>query len=86
MTAKTKIERLKEQKSKLEARIKMAEARTKSRERQNDLRRKILLGNYCLDSAAKSNSMDELKRIMDSYLKRDNDRVLFGLNPKQCKK
>jgi len=79
MQAKTKLEQLKEQKKNLERRIQMAEAREKTKDKKKDTRRKILLGAYYLDKTTKDNSMDEIKKLMDRYLTRDSDRILFDL-------
>ena len=76
-----RLERLKEQREKINVRIQSVEARLKTSERKKDVRRKILVGAYYLDLAAKSNNMNEIKSFMDKYLKRDFDRVLFGLEP-----
>lgn len=83
MGRKDRIQKLKEQKSKIEARIQAIEARVKVKERKEDTRRKILVGSYYLDNAKKNDSMDEIKKLMDKYLVRDSDRKLFGLNPKK---
>lgn len=76
-----RLQRLKEQREKLNARIESVEARLKSSERKKDVRRKILLGSYYLEQAEQNNTMDEIKSFMDKYLKRDFDRELFGLEP-----
>ena len=76
-----RLQRLKEQRKKLDARIHAAEARVKTSERKKDTRRKILIGSYYLDLAKKENNMASIEKIMGTYLKRDSDRVLFNLNP-----
>ena len=76
-----RLERLREQREKLNARIQSAEARIKTSERKQDVRKKILVGAYYLAEAVKNNKMDEIKSFMDKYLKRDFDRELFGLEP-----
>lgn len=76
---KTQLQRLKEQREKLNARIQAAEAREKSSERKRDARRKILVGAYYLEQAEKNNTMDDIKKLMDGFLKRDSDRYLFDL-------
>jgi hypothetical protein len=75
--SKYTLERLKEQRAKLEARIQAAEARAKQSERKQDTRRKILVGSYHLDKAIKENKLADLKQLMDGYLTRENDRKLF---------
>ena len=76
-----KIVKLKKQQEVITARIQKMEAMEKHRERKRDTRRKILVGSYYLDKARKGNSIKEIKRIMDKYLKRKSDRVLFDLEP-----
>jgi len=76
---KYRLERLKEQREKLNARIQAVEAREKSKERKIDVRKKILIGAYYLDQAEKNNSMAEIVNLMDKFLKRDFDRDIFGL-------
>ena len=74
-----RLQRLKEQREKLDARIQAAEARVKSSERKKDVRRKLLVGAYYLDKATKDNIMGEITQIMDKYLTRNSDRILFNL-------
>lgn len=76
-----RLERLRSQREKLDARIQATEARIKNSERKRDTRKKILLGAYYLDMAVKESKMDEVKKIMGTYLTRDSDRILFDLNP-----
>lgn len=78
-TASSQLEKLKAQQAKLAARIQAVEARAKVSERKQDTRRKILVGSYYLDEAKKNNQMEGIKKLMDSYLTRDSDRVLFDL-------
>jgi hypothetical protein len=77
--AKSALDRLKEQRTKLDARIQAAQARSKTSERKKETQRKILVGAYYLDQARKNNRMDSIKKIMNAYLKRGSDRVLFDL-------
>ena len=55
----TRLERLKKQREKLDARIQATEARLKNSERKKDTRRKILIGAYYLDIAIKENNMSD---------------------------
>lgn len=73
------LDKLKEQRAKLDARIQAAQARANESERKQDTRRKILIGSYYLDQALKNNQMDELKNLLDKFLTRDSDRKLFDL-------
>lgn len=75
-----RLQRLKEQREKLDARIQATESRIKTSERKKDTKRKILVGAYYLDNAIKENKMDEIKNAMDKYLIRDRDHVLFDLS------
>jgi hypothetical protein len=50
-------------------------------ERAADTRKKILIGAYFLEVKYKGKE-EELTKIMDGFLIRDNDRALFGLPPK----
>ena len=76
-----RLERLKEQREKINARIQATEAQVKTSERKKDVRKKILVGSYYLDVAIKNNKMDEIKSFMNQYLKRAFDRELFQLEP-----
>ena len=77
---KSSLERLKEQRDKINARIQAAEARSKTNERKTDTRRKILVGSYYLDQARENNQLGEVKKLMDKYLTRPSDRKLFDLD------
>ncbi len=82
------MDRLRRQRSALDARIRAAEARLKTTQRKQETRRKILVGSYYLDKAEKENTIESLKSQMCGYLTRDSDRKLFGFssskdNPKR---
>lgn len=77
------LERLEEQRKKLEARILLTKNKLKSSERKKDTRRKILIGAYYLDNAVKENKTDDIKSAMEKFLKRNSDRALFDLFPLQ---
>lgn len=77
--SKQSLQRLKEQREKLNARIQKHEAMAKTSERKKDTRKKILLGSYYLDNAIKEDKLNDIKSLMSSYLKRNSDRELFGL-------
>ena len=85
--SKKKIDKLKEQRDKLNARIQAVEAREKTIERKHDTRRKVLVGAYGLEKAASTeNGMTDLIKRLDGYLTRDADRALFSLPPLSDKK
>lgn len=81
MTKETlsKIDKLKAQQAKIAAQIQYIEARTKTTERKQETRRKILVGSYYLDQARNNQQFEILKKSMDGYLKRNSDRKLFDL-------
>ncbi|MBP9727647.1 MAG: mobilization protein [Gammaproteobacteria bacterium] len=78
-TKPSKLESLKKQQEQLKAKIQALEAAETSRERKRETRRKILVGSYYLDKARSENKFDDLVQLMDGYLNRDSDRVLFDL-------
>lgn len=73
------LERLKQKREQINARIQAAEARDKTMERKRDARRKILVGAYYLEQAQKENTMPQLNKFMDGFLTRNSDRKLFDL-------
>lgn len=77
--SKSTLDKLKNQREKINARIQLAESRLKTSDRKKETRKKILIGSYYLDEALKENKLDEIKSIMDKYLKRNSDRSLFEL-------
>lgn len=76
-TTLSRLEKLKLQREKLNARIQATEARDKVASRKQDTRRKILVGSYYLDKAIQENTMADLKKIMRDYLTRESDLRLF---------
>jgi hypothetical protein len=77
------LERLKEQRAKIDARIQASEARLKQSHRKQETRCKILIGSYYLDKAMKENTMNELKKLMAGYLTRESDKKLFDISEEQ---
>jgi len=75
------LDKLMEKKQKLEQQIANAKARVKKKERAADTRKKILVGAYFLEVKYKDKE-DDLIKLLDGVLIRDNDRALFGLTPK----
>ncbi len=65
--SKQSLERLKEQREKLNARIQAQESRLRNTERKKDTRRKILIGSYFIDEAQKENKIDSLKTLMEVW-------------------
>jgi hypothetical protein len=85
MSANDRLTKLKEKREQINTRIQLMENREKHKERKNETRRKILLGSYYLDNAEKNGTFEEIKKIMDKYLTRDSDRLLFDLTIKDVK-
>jgi large subunit ribosomal protein L7/L12 len=77
----SKLELLLEQKSQLEAKIKLEKERELTRGRKNETRRKILVGAYFIEKFTKSDSLEKLFTELDKFLYKPKDRVLFGLDP-----
>jgi hypothetical protein len=73
------LERLKQQREIINARIQKAESRQKTNARKQDARRKILIGAYYMDRAQKEGTYHELVKRIDPFLTRNSDRKLFGL-------
>lgn len=75
-----KLKQLKALKQKQEAQKRAAEAK---RTRNEDTRRKVLVGAMVLEHMEKNEStkIDIMKRL-DAFLTREDDRALFGLYPK----
>lgn len=80
-----KLEKLKKKQDALKAQIQAMEAKEKTREKKRETRRKILMGAYYQDKAIKENRFDEIVTLMDGYLNRNSDRVLFGLPAREEK-
>ena len=81
MASASNIDSLKKRRDIINARIRLAQNREQSKERKDNTRRKILIGSYYLDQANKNNSFNDIVKLMDSYLTRDSDRLLFDLTP-----
>ena len=80
---------LKKKKAQLEAQLMDLEKRQKEKNRKDDTRRKVLVGAYVLEMIEEdgkditlNNSI--LKKELDRFLVRNNDRALFGLEPKEA--
>ena len=80
MASTRNLDSLKKKRDVINARIRLIQNREQSKERKDATRRKILIGSYYLDQANKNNSFDAIVKLMDSYLTRDSDRKVFGLN------
>ncbi len=71
------LEKLRNKKAVLERRIQKAEALVKTKARKQDLQRKVLVGEYYLEQAAKNGTMAELRKMMRASLRLNSDKALF---------
>ena len=67
----------------IENRIRREKYRLSLQERKRDTRRKILAGSWVLARAEKDQDAGKrLRKGLDEFLERDQDRELFGLQPR----
>lgn len=77
-----RLQKLKEQQDKINAKIKRIEQQEKEKQRKDDTRKKILIGAMVLDKMSKSEqSNSKVIGQLNEYLTADRDRKLFGLSP-----
>lgn len=82
MKSKTNSKSIDTQLQKLEKRLKKLRAQKSKRARKNKLRRQTLIGKVYLKRITKeSGAWEEIKKVMNVYLKRNSDRHLFDLPP-----
>lgn len=77
-----RIEKLREKKSQIEARIKNIQSRERQQTRKNDTRRKIIAGALALYHMEKNPDdpfSRKLLRLLDEYVTKPYERNLFGL-------
>ena len=83
--ADSTLDKLLDQRAKLDARINAKKARLREQERKRDTRRKIIAGALAIEHAANGND-DEFTltffRLLNRYVDRPTDRALFDLPPK----
>ena len=84
----TRLQRLQQQKAKLDQKIRAEQQTIARTERKNDTRRKILIG-ACVDDMLKTGkglnqifTEQNFMARLDDFLTRDKDRALFNLAPK----
>ncbi len=75
-----RLDSLKKKQEQIKAQIQKMEAAESARQRKRDTRCKILVGAYYLDKAKADGTFDDLVKLMDGYLTRNSDRVLFDLD------
>jgi hypothetical protein len=76
-----RLSKLMQKKEQIEKQIALKKTRIKTLERTLDTRRKILAGAYFLEVHYKDRH-EELRKLLNGFLTRDQDRALFGLPPK----
>lgn len=79
-----RLQKLLDKREQLDAQIKALEARTRTQERKNDTRRKIIWGALAMTDIAKhpdTPAAKHLRRLADEYVTRPGDRALLGLSP-----
>jgi hypothetical protein len=83
MSAKlSRLQKLEQQRQALEQQIRKERSLQKDRERKEETRRKILVGALVLEEARSDPELSEkIDQLIDKKLLRDDDRLLFGLEP-----
>lgn len=76
------LDKLLKQKQRLEARIKNLRSKVDTQARNEETRRKILVGAYVLQKYDLENKKEELIQELDQFLFRAGDRILFELAPR----
>ncbi len=80
--APDRLEKLRAQRDAIAARIRREESRTRTQQRRDDTRRKILAGAAVLDEAERKPEFNAmLVKLLGRFLSRPDDRALFGLVP-----
>lgn len=78
------LDKFRQKRDELNAKIQKLEAAEKTRERKKDVRRKILLGAFVLEALKRENSpigqFKDWQAHLDGYLTRSADRALFELD------
>jgi hypothetical protein len=77
----TQLEKLLKKQEQLKAQIASIRAREKKQRRKDETRLKILVGAMTINEAIKNEDIDGLKKKLNEFLERDNDRkVLYILD------
>lgn len=76
----SRLEQLRQKKAQLELQIKSAQEKELSKNRKEDTRRRLLIGSALLQMTEKDETLKQwLEELLDDYLERKNDRLLFDL-------
>ena len=82
-----RMRKLEEQRARINAEIQRVRSRESQEERKRETRRRILAGAMVLDRVARKELAEKLFLAdMDRFLKRDQDRAVFGLPPWPAKR
>ena len=77
----TQLEKLLQKEAQLKAQIQQAKAAERALEKKRDTRRKILIGAAVMARVERGEWPEaDLRLMMDGFLSRPNERVLFGLD------
>ena len=80
-TPEQKIADLEKKQSQIKAQIQKAKAQARDTERKADTRRKIVAGALALEHMAHDSEFAAtMHRLLNRHVKRDSDRLLFGLD------
>ncbi len=82
-TMSKRMNQLEEQLKQVQERIKNQVERERTKERNEDNRRKFLIGQCILEKHRTNGHPERLAELMDGFLKNTRDRVLFGLPAKE---
>ena len=79
----SKIEELQKKRAKIDSEIKIAKGKANEQKRKNETRKKILIGAMIMNRMKENEIEDrKIKAALDTNLKKDSDRALFDLPPK----
>ncbi len=78
----SQLAKLEKRKADIQRKIQRIKSAESKKNRQEETRRKILLGAAVLDRVKKGEwAEDKMLAMMSEYLNKDRDRELFGLDP-----
>ncbi len=80
LTAEQKLQRLLNKQNAIKNRISSITSRIRNEQDKRLTRKKILIGAYFLEKY--NGEPNRLNEMLNGFLVRDNDRLLFGLQPK----
>jgi hypothetical protein len=84
MAGQERLEKLRQQREKLNRAIRLEESRMRGEERKRETRRKIILGALVMkhmDLHPNGTVRREMDKLINQYVTSEQDRALFGLEP-----